>query len=417
MTLRHWLIVVGSGLLMSLQVLVFMGGGMMLPPMAADLGVSLGAVMVFSSITALAGAAGMSVAGPWLLRRLGVRALILMAGVLTGGSLFAVSYVTGLTGLYIAAFGAGVLAPLSFQMAGAVLVDEWFIARRGTMLGIVMSVASLGGIIAGTVLPPVIVSGGWRLGFQVVGGITAVVAVVCGVFLIRARPAVVGLRAYGAQDDLVHADLSPAKGSAAAMFASPQFIALMLGLTCFSILMAMQQHFPTLMGDHGLDIETAGTLVAVLSVANVAATLAYGALNDRLGPLVAMVVSCVLLAASLMVFGLTMGAVGQAAAVLVYAIPAITPPIITPIVFRHTFGDRHLVSLLGVGMATMPVGVALGSPLWGLVKDVTDSYTTGLYAGVGLSALSLVLVGYALVTGPKRWLGEPGTEPEALLAA
>lgn len=418
MTLRHWLIVIGSGLLMSLQVLVFLGGGMMLPPMAASLGVSLGSVMIFTSITALTGAAGMSIAGPWILQRLGVRTLIVVAGVLTGGSLFAVSYVTGLTGLYVLAVGAGILAPLSFQMAGAVLVNEWFITRRGTMLGIVMSIASLGGVVAGTVLPSVVQSGGWQLGFRLVGLLTAGVAVVSGIFLIRARPAAIGLRAYGETDDsIVHADLAHATGSARAMFASRQFVALMAGLTLFSALMGMQQHFPPLMGEHGLSIGTAGTLLAVLSIANVVATLSFGALNDKLGPLVATGLSCALLVVSLVVFAATMGTVPQLLAILLYAIPAITPPILTPIVFRHTFGDRHLVALLGVGMAAMPVGVAFGSPLWGLVKDATGSYTPGLYGSVGITAISMVLIAYALVTGRRRWLSEPDSTPEPLLAA
>ena len=57
--------------------------------------------------------------------------------------------------------------PLSTQMGGAVLINEWFVKRRGTMLGIVMSTASVGGIVAGTVLPQIVISGGWQLGFRV----------------------------------------------------------------------------------------------------------------------------------------------------------------------------------------------------------------------------------------------------------
>lgn len=416
MTLRHWLVVVGSGLLMSLQVLVFMGGGMMLPPMAASLGVSLGSVMIFTSITALVGAAGMSVAGPMLLRRVGVRPLILIGGVVTGVSLFMVSYVTGLPGLYMTAFGAGILAPLSFQMAGAVLVNDWFIQRRGTMLGVVMSIASLGGVVAGTVLPAVVLSGGWQLGFRMVGVITLAVAVVSGIFLIRARPSVVGLRAYGADHDLADGDVGHSHGTARAMFTSPQFVSLMAGLTLYSALMAMQQHFPSLMREHGLTLALAGSLLAVLSIANVGATLGYGAINDRFGPLVAAALATVLLVASLALFAASSGLAPQTVAILVYAIPAITPPILTPIVFRHTFGDRHLVALLGVGMAAMPIGVAIGSPLWGLVKDMTGSYTSGLYIAMGVAAVALALMSYALITGPKRWLSSSPSEQAPLVA-
>ena len=77
----------------------------------------------------------------------------------------------------------------------------------------------------------------------------------------------------------------------------------------------------------------------------------------------------------------------------------------------------HLVALLGIGIATMPVGVALGAPLWGLVKDTTGSYTLGLYTAMGFTALSFALIAYALVTGPKRWLTGASTDQEPLVAA
>jgi MFS family permease len=411
------MVVVGSGLIMALNVLMFLGAGLLLPPVAVSLGASLGSVMVFTSINALSGAVVMSTAGPFLIRRLGVRPLILIAGVVSGASLYAISYVSGLPALYVAAFTGGCLMPLSTQMGGAVLVNEWFVKRRGTMLGIVMSTASVGGIVAGTVLPQVVISGGWQLGFRVLGLTNLGICLLTGIFLVRDRPSHVSLQAYGAFDVEAHGDEGQSHGTASAAFASPQFIALTLGLVIFSTLMAMQQHFPPLMKEHGLSLEAAGTLLAMLSVANIAATLLFGVLNDRLGPLISAALSFTLLVVSLGLFVASSGYVPQAVAILVYSIPAITSPIITPILYRHTFGEKHLVALLGIGIATMPVGVALGAPLWGLVKDTTGSYTLGLYIAMGLTAVSFGLIAYALITGPKRWLTSTASEHDPLVAA
>ena len=417
MTLRHWSVVIGSGLIMALNVLMFLGGGLLLPPLAASLGVSLGSVMVFTSINALSGAIVMSTAGPFLIRRVGVRTLILVCGVVSGVSLYAISYVSGLPALYVGAFLAGCLMPLATQMGGAVLINEWFVKRRGTMLGIVMSTASLGGVVAGTVLPPVVLSGGWELGFRVVGLTNLGVCLVAGLFLVRGRPSHVNLRAYGAHDDVARGDVGRSRGTAAAAFASPQFVALTVGLILYSMLMAMQQQFPPLMREHGLSLEEAGTLLAVLSVANIAATLLYGALNDRFGPLASIVLACVLLVASLGLFVVSNGFVPQGSAILVYSIPAIASPVITPILYRHTFGDKHLVALLGIGIATMPVGVALGAPLWGMVQDALGSYTPGLGVAMGVTVVSLGLIAYALITGPKIFIRRPRSEQEPIVSA
>ncbi len=143
----------------------------------------------------------------------------------------------------------------------------------------------------------------------------------------------------------------------------------------------------------------------------------FGVLNDRLGPLISAALSFTLLVVALVLFVASSGYAPQAVAILVYSIPAITSPIITPILYRHTFGDKHLVALLGIGIATMPVGVALGAPLWGLVKDSPGSYTLGMFLAMGLSVVSFGLIAYALITGPKRWILRSRPEQEPLASA
>lgn len=82
--------------------------------------------------------------------------------------------------------------------------------------------------------------------------------------------------------------------------------------------------------------------------------------------------------------------------ILLFAIPAITPPVVTPIVLRHAFGADVFESMLGIGMASMPLGIAIGAPLWGLSKDVSGSYNFALVAGVVITGVVVALVTYAL---------------------
>jgi cyanate permease len=289
-------------------------------------------------------------------------------------------------------------------MTGAVLVSEWFVRHRGLMQGVLMGIAGMGGIGAGVLLPPVMEAGGWRLGFQAVGGVTAVVAVLCGALLIRTRPADVGLHPYGEHEVGTEEGIDEAGMDPATALRSPQFVALVIGLTGFSGIMSLQQHFPSMMADRGLDLVAAGSLLSILSVVNVGTTLLLGKLSDRLGPLIAYALSGGLLVAALAMFLLTTGYPAQATAVLLFAIPTITPPILTPILLRHTFGGRAFVSLLGVGTATMPAGIAIGSPLRGLAKDTTGAYGSALAVAIGLAVACVALVSYALITGPRRWL-------------
>lgn len=409
---RHWMVVAGAGLLMALNVLVFLAVGLLMPRLAESLGVGLGQAMVFVSINMVAGAAVLTIAGPMLMRRLTARWLGLLGAVVTGVSLFAVAYVTDLVGLYVLAFTSGALATVAMQMTGAALVNDWFLERRGLMQGLLMGVAGLGGLVAGGVLPGVVAAGGWQLGFQAVGAGAVVVGLVSTLVLIRSRPADVGLHVYGSHDEGEEAYKDATGVPARAAVRTPQFVALMVALVSLPAIMALQQHFPSMMADRGLDLAAAGSLLSLLSVVNVGTTLLLGNLSDRYGALAAYLLSSVLLLPALAMFLLTQGYGAQLAAVLLFSIPGITPPILTPILLRAAFGGRAFVPLLGIATASMPAGIALGSPLWGLTKDVTGSYDLALGVAIGLVVVNAVLVTFALRTAPRMWRPAPADAPQ-----
>jgi uncharacterized membrane protein YozB (DUF420 family) len=81
---------------------------------------------------------------------------------------------------------------------------------------------------------------------------------------------------------------------------------------------------------------------------------------------------------------------------------------------RAAFGGRAFVSLLGAATATMPVGIAVGSPLWGLAKDATGDYTLALVVALCVAAVCVPLVTWALWSGQRRWQPTSVTEPERL---
>jgi MFS family permease len=416
MTSRHWQAVIGAGCLMAMAVLMFLSAGLLLPQLAVSLNVGLGEVMAFSSISFVTQALVMSVFGARLTARFGTRAVVIVGGAFSGAMIFAVSFVTSLPALYALALASGLPFAVVTQLASTVLINEWFHKRRGFMLGLVMSIAGLGGIVAGSVLPQVVEGGGWQLGFQIVGTLIVATTVLSGVFLIRSTPADVGLHPYGGLHphgtEVLPSSDELTGGPAAAAVRTSRFAALVLGFLGLNMVMALQQHFPPMMFEHGLSITAAGSLISVLALVNIGTTLLTGMLIDRRGPLTTYLVATTLLIAALVVFGSTHGYFPQLAAVLLFAMSSVTPPLITPIAFRHAFGKRAYAPLLGVGLATMPVGIAIGSPLWGLAKDLTHSYASSLLIAMTIATVSAVLVGFALrkpAGAPSQV--SPGSEP------
>jgi predicted MFS family arabinose efflux permease len=240
-------------------------------------------------------------------------------------------------------------------------------------------------------------SGGWQSGFRIVGATTALVAIAAGALLIRSLPEDVGLLPFVEADATEGAHQnSTSDAPLAQLVRTRKFVALMIGLMLFSAMMALQTNFSSIVREHGVTLAQSGTLIAILSVLNVFATLGFGALNDRQGPRFSYVISGGLLIVALLVFRFSDGFGLQGIAVLLFAIPAITPPIITPIVLRAAFGSESFETILGVGMASMPIGIALGAPLWGLVKDVTGSYDAALSSAMLITCAAVALVTFAL---------------------
>ncbi len=402
-TWRHWAVVVGAGLLMAVAILMFLSASLMLPPLAESLGTGLGPVMLFVSINFVAASAVMALAGPTLVRRFGTRTLVIAGGAFSAAMVYAVSFVTSLTGLYALAFASGVAFNVATQMAATVLINDWFHQSRGFMMGLVMAIGGLGGIAAGTVLPPIVTAGGWQLGFQVAGVTIAAVTSAVGVLLIRSKPEHLGLRPYGTSTRREDATSSPAElpGPAAAV-RTPQFAALALGSLGLNAILALQQHFAPLMAEHALDVTAAGSLISILALVNVGATLLVGVLGDRIGPLATYLFAMGLLVAALAVFNACSGYLPQLAAILLFSLSSVVAPVLTPLMLRRVVGNRAFTPLLGVGLATMPIGVALGSPLWGLAKDLTHSYSTALLIAMAVAAASAALIAYALTAGKKH---------------
>lgn len=105
-TARHAMALAGAGLLVAAAMLFFMSGSILLPPLAADLGVGLGQVMLFVTITFAVSALVMSVGGPFF-DRFGARRLVIVGGLFSAAMFLGVSFVDGLGLLYLFAALAG----------------------------------------------------------------------------------------------------------------------------------------------------------------------------------------------------------------------------------------------------------------------------------------------------------------------
>lgn len=401
-TTRHWLVALGASMLMIASQFVFLSFSLVNPPLAESLGVGLSQVMIYNSIMALTGAAAMTTVAPWAIRVLGPRAIVIYGGAFTALALFGFSFASSLVMLYLLAAVLGITFAIATNMMASVLVGNWFETSRGTVLGAVFAIAGLGGIVMGFVMPPVVSGGGFEAGFRLLAALMLVLTVGPGILLIRSNPADVGLLPRGAvtAERTEEVQVSVPGVPRARAFRSAQFAALVLALVLITSVHAIQQHLAPLMTERGVSLAAAGSLLSLLALVSIVGTLTVGALNDRAGTLAAglFALSCQL--ASMGAFFLASGYLPLAIATTIFALGASLPLVLVPILVMLVFGPRDYAQILGPAMAAGPVGIAFGTPLWGLAVDRTGSYDAGLLVAIGATAVAAALLVWTIRTAP-----------------
>lgn len=402
-TRRHTMVVAGAASVMVFAGMLFLTPSFVNPPIAREFGVGLGQVMVFTSIMSLAGALSMMLAGPWVVRVLGPRRVLMIGGLWCATCLVAVSFATSLVALYVLGFVLGLMSALQPMMA-TVLVNTWFEARRGAMLGVVSAVSGSGGVLLGLAMPSVIGALGWRGGYRALAVAALLLVSLASFVLVRSRPAEVGLLPAGACAPVAGDDAGPAIVLPGVpmkrAFATPHMLFVLGGIVCLMVVQAMQQHLVPLFTERGVDAVAGGTLVSVLSLAMIGATLMIGTLNDRFGTQSVLWVVASAGAASLVLLVFARGYLPLALGVVVFAVSCSLPGVIVPLVVMAVFGPRDYGQILGPVTSTFPISMAIGAPAWGFVKDALGSYDLALWAGAGLSGVGALLLWTALRTAP-----------------
>ncbi|HJV40666.1 MFS transporter [Caulobacter sp.] len=219
------------------------------------------------------------------LRKTVTLALLLMA-VSTGLSVFmTASWQYVATWGVMAGFGSGAVA----MVLGATVVNRWFVARRGLMLGLLTASTATGSLIFLPGMALIVEHGGWK-------PVVVTISIACLVLaplvwlLIPERPSDIGLKPYGAPDD--YEAPAPLHGGSALSFAlgalgraakTRTFWLLFLGFFICGLTTngLVGVHMIAFCGDRGMPEVRAAGLLALMGLFDLFGTTASGWLTDR----------------------------------------------------------------------------------------------------------------------------------------
>jgi MFS family permease len=392
------------------------GYTVILPAMKAGLGLSDVQAADLATGTML-GYLLLSVVGGLLAARFGSRLVIAIFLGLTCASM-------ALTGL-APAFGSALLArTLTGMGSGGVnipvmaLTAIWFSPRRrGMAMGITVSGSSVGLLITGLVIPPVVEhfgADGWRWSWYLLAAATGVITVLCAAYL-RDRPADKGLLPLGGEERPVAgagtgAVAGAAKGAAAAepsttaapsaaAGASPLnwrlvyssgtvwHLAAVYMAFGFSYVIYATFFVRYLTGEAGVSLQRAGSLWSLVGMISIASGFAWGTVSDRLGRKLSLALVFVIQAGSFLLFGLWRQPGGIVVSALLFAATAWSVPALMAATVGDISEPRLAPAVFGFVSLFLSLGQVAGPFVAGRIAAASGSFACAFVAA-GIASLA-----------------------------
>lgn len=279
----------------------------------------------------------------------------------------------------------GVIVGLGVGLAGqvshAALLSRWFAKRRGTMIGFAFAGMGLGVKVMGPLSQALMSRLGWRHMFVVLGGITALYALMV-LLTLRNRPEDVGLQPYGTAESADQPEVAPSGEAAWTVrqaLRTRQFWALGLAQVLIPLgVFPVSVHQVAYLTDLGFSRVLAAGVLGYMGVMSSCGRLLFGALSDRLGRFGGVALSVVFsqlgILALLMLDGVTVKWPLYLYALCFGLGYGARGPIISAIAADH-FPGRSFATIFGFISIGHGLGGALGPWYGGAMYDRLGSYT------------------------------------------
>jgi MFS family permease len=364
---------------------IMTSGGLFLTPITEDLGIGMGSLTLYFSISSIVTMIALPIAGK-MIAKYNIRILLVAAVILEAGSFAMFGFMNSVWGWYLFAIPMAMGSVLVTQLAGPVLINNWFNKHKGLALGIMVGAGGLIGAFLQPVAGNLIANEGWRNTYFILGlGVMAVVIPVV-LLTIRIAPQQKGLQPYGIDgvkpDEKIQDRTTTNNGvSVAIAKKSSAFYFLLLFFFCETSIAAFNQHVAPFAMDLGYDIKFAGNAMGSWSVGVVIGSLFFGFLSDKIGvkktAIAAMLLGLVpvgiliIVPENQLMFTIAAGLYGFVVASL---------GTLGPLLTTDLFGNKEFSRIYGLAITGLAVAGIVALPAYGYIFESTGSYTYVLYA-------------------------------------
>ncbi len=378
--------------------LVFNTITLYMEPIVGELGISRTEFMMTVTIFGIISAILTLIAFGPVVGKLGLRLTLALSGLCIIIALAFFAMAQALFMLYIGAvlFGVGI----TFLSVGSTSmgVTTWFAKRMATMISIVTTAGGVAGIVFAPIVGSWIAATGWRQSFWITLIITVVGTVVMFALYSNSPEKRGETKMWSEQlattDDASGQAAEETGVSFKEMFKTYQFYLLCIAYLLTGIIFySIMGNMAIFSADHGLDAVQQGSVLSTIFAATAVAMIPLGALSDKFGTKVFMLVACTAVIVALVI--LTMDFEGAtllyvAAALIGVGYTAVNIPCAVSVM--EGLGSKEYGKKMPIVLGFMLGGVALGNTVLQLFYDLGGSYVPGFITYIVLTVLVAALL-------------------------
>ena len=414
-----WWIVVGCCFMQACCLgLMMNSAGIFYTPVCEELGIGLGPLALYLTVYFFV----TTFSYPFVARILpkyNINIVLSAAVVVCCAGMGLMSTYTEVWQWYISGFMYGVGGAFVFVVAATVLIENWFIKRRGLALGVTQCMSGLGGALFPIIGTAMINSMGWRFTYLALAIVAAVLVLPWTGFVFKFKPEEKGLKPYGYEEAMAESAGKKATYpgvSAKRAIATVAFWALFLYGGVEALMSGYNTTLPTFAVSIGLGNEFGAQMLALAQIGYVVATIGMGWLVDRIGVAIPSFLTLAITAAALFGFAVFHDALPLSVCAFFFGTNSVIITISMATLLSDIFGTRDFAKILAYVRMSGCIA-AFGSSTIGFIYDATGRFDISFYAGIGILALCAVLVIIALSQKKKirekYWEEDEPVEQEA----
>jgi MFS family permease len=364
--------------------------GVFVKPVCEDLGFTRGEFTLYSSISTLVSLLLMPAFGS-LFRRFGYKRIAIVGATVCGLSLIGFSFSSHLWQFYTLGLVSGSLINGVGIMSIGILVNRWFIDKKGLATGIAFSGT---GLVAAVLIPIAnrfIELNGWRWTYRFLAFVSLCLLISVILFVVSDKPEDMGLEPYRSngggkknEPSGVGQNAGLTREEAVRTGAFWLLAISALGITLCQA--GPHVHTVSFLSDIGYSASYAAAIASVYMLMLTACKVGMGFMLDRLGALKGsmLIGGCCVLFPVLALLAAFPAAPWVYALVLAMASSGST--VLGIILTTNYFGGKDFARVYSIISMFSYIGVAISSPLLGSIYDMTGSYSHAwvLIIGIGV---------------------------------